>query len=195
MNAFRAPAALRLSAAVTADAVPRAVACMAEVDFLTRRSIIKLPLTNDLFARSFAVGTDAGSVTSWATCHGMERSGWDGIGCPLGCPLASGRRREFSCNRDASGRVVPANVSPSVRPPVNGCAYVRGHVRQETVESADGPGAHAGVVPSCPLAGPLASGWCSDHAALLISPCSVAVPAKESGKSEQHRHVQRGGGS
>jgi hypothetical protein len=115
--------------------------------------------------------------------------------CPIGCPLVCGRTQGLSCIRAGSVRPVPANVSPWVRPAGITCACGSDQVQPEASASlTDSPRTQAGVVFSCPLAGPLASGLCPDLAVLHLLP-PAAVPAKEGSKREQHGFRMRGGGS
>lgn len=114
--------------------------------------------------------------------------------CPVGCPIACGLAEGLSCTQAGSVGVVPSNVSPWVRLPSCGGACRRDRAWQEAHDLTDSAWARAGVVFSCPLAGPLGSGFDPDPAALRLLP-PTAVPAKERRKSEQHGRGARGGGS
>jgi hypothetical protein len=194
MNAIRTSATRWLlpAASAAADAVTRAVTRVAGADLLASRPIVEPPLANDLLSRAIAMGTDAASAAAFASRHGTDRSRPAGARCPLACPFACGSAEGLSCTQAVSRASVPANVSPWVRPTGTGCACGPDQVRPEAAPLTDSPLAHAGVVFSCPLAGPLGSGLSPDLAVLHLLP-PAAVPAKERRKSEQHGRGARGG--
>jgi len=113
--------------------------------------------------------------------------------CPVGCPPAWSQAQGLTCTGASSGRFVPTNVSPWVRPAGCGCAWGRDECSSAGNDLRAICRASAGVVPSCPVAGQVA--WRRPDVCLALHfPAVAAVPAKE-GKKREQLERSRGGGA